>query len=813
MGGHQNSRAPLGGFAFAAGTALATGVGIGDLRLGLPYLGVDLSAAIPLFALLHQPARRWSRILFFAFFVQLLVRLLAAPEAWRAIVETVESLSVSLLVALLLDAFRARPGQAPSVGATLRFAAALVLGAMGGTLVARGPSLLLGVMEPSLLLVLSWVEFALGLAATLPFMVALRRRAHLGIDSRHRALEAVFLLLLCGLFLFLVLEGTDGARSRALLLLVPIFVWSSSRFGRAWATGGNLAFVLVVGRVDLLSSPNLAAAISRYGFVLLVVIASLCLSALLAERDEALRRIRLSEARLSGVLASIPEVVLRVDAQGRCLEKLGVAERFRTGADPRITSVSSLLSPEAARDVLALVRRVLEDGRGRGGRTRDRWEGQERWTEARVVRICGLPRRTDTSIQEAEAESALVTLRDVTDEHLGQQRAAAEEKMQALQKLTGGVAHDFNNLLTTILGNLELLRSDVRAKESFVALEDVARAAGRARELTQHLLAYSERQPLQPQPLHLPTFLASLEVDAASELEAVDILHPENRGPWTICVDPDGLRSALLSLVANARDATGPGQWVRIRADRRQVKEEPGEAPRSCVCIRVEDDGEGMPPSTLSRACDPFFTTRGIERSGLGLSMVRGFARQSGGYFQLRSKEGEGTRAALLLPLFELPTEEGRTFSGPGSVVVVADRDAAARRLAGRQVARLGYLPFEVASPRELEGLLERIGNVALTVVDADFAAMEGFLSARDQARLWLAAPGGPSAPDTVTKPLTPSALRRGLELFLTPRAATPLPELQASWPVDAVTSAWSLEPPDLGPRDRSLEGRPKSEV
>ncbi|MEL6185977.1 MAG: ATP-binding protein, partial [Myxococcota bacterium] len=501
-----------------------------------------------------------------------------------------------------------------------------------------------------------------------------------------------------------------------------------------------------------------------------------------------------------GVLTSIPEVVLRVDAQGRCLEKLGVAERLRAGADPRITSIRSFLSPEAAQDVLALVRRVLEDGRRRGGRTQNRWKGDERWIEARVARISGLPRRTDGSFLEEEPESALVTLRDVTDEHLGQQRAADAEKMQALQKLTGGVAHDFNNLLTTILGNLEMLRPEVRDSDSVQALQDVVLAASRARELTQRLLAYSERQPLQPRPLHLPSFLRDLAA-ARADFEGVELPPPEPGGPWTLCVDPDGLRSALVGLVSNARDASARGRPVRICADRRQVMDEPGQVAQSFVCLAVEDEGEGMSPSTLSRACDPFFTTRGVERTGLGLSMVRGFARQSGGYFQLHSTEGTGTSALLLLPLFELPSEESRPFSGPSSIVVVADPDANVRGLVGRYVSRLGYLPMEVDSRHELESLLRRIGNVALVVVGEELAA-EAMLGARDQARLRLVAGAGVHrpAPDTLVKPLSPGALRQSLELFLSPRAVTPVPELESPWPVATVTSAWALEPPDLGP-------------
>jgi signal transduction histidine kinase len=248
---------------------------------------------------------------------------------------------------------------------------------------------------------------------------------------------------------------------------------------------------------------------------------------------------------------------------------------------------------------------------------------------------------------------------DVTDSRETEAQLRQAQKMEAVGQLTGGVAHDFNNLLAVIMGNAELLQEALRGRPELLELVDVILQAGqRGAGVVEQLLSFSRRQLLSPQPVQLdatvnalaPLLRATLGTSIRLDIDLAERL-PSAR------VDPGQFENALLNLVVNARDALESGGSVRIELDCREHRLElrSGEdllPAGHYLELAVIDDGTGMEAGVLARAFDPFFTTKEPGRgTGLGLSMVFGFARQSGGLARIDSRPGAGTRVSLLLPV------------------------------------------------------------------------------------------------------------------------------------------------------------------
>jgi signal transduction histidine kinase len=239
--------------------------------------------------------------------------------------------------------------------------------------------------------------------------------------------------------------------------------------------------------------------------------------------------------------------------------------------------------------------------------------------------------------------------------------AAQAEKAQALVRLAGGVAHDLNNLLMTILGNSEMLTAKLEAGTSVHEMATlIEEAAQRAAELTRRLLAVSQRLLLRPQPIVVDRFAAGLLERLRDTLGGgVAIEFAGSRDLRPALADPAALEAALLNLATNARDAMPEGGRLLVEADDVQIDEAPARrlvdvAPGAYVTIAVTDSGAGMTPEVARRALDPYFSTkRGGKGRGLGLSMVEGFARQSGGFVTLVSAPGKGTTVTIHLPAAE----------------------------------------------------------------------------------------------------------------------------------------------------------------
>jgi PAS domain S-box-containing protein len=332
------------------------------------------------------------------------------------------------------------------------------------------------------------------------------------------------------------------------------------------------------------------------------------------------------------------------------------------------------------------------------------------------------------------------------------------QKMEAIGQLTGGIAHDFNNLLTGIIGSLEMLNTRI----SQGRIEEVGRyvaaargAARRAAALTHRLLAFARRQPLDPKPTDVNRLVAGMEelirrtMGPAVEVEVVGAA-----GLWATLVDPNQLENALLNLCINARDAMPGGGRLTIETANRWLDERAAQQrdlPHGqYVSLCVTDTGTGMPPEVAARIFDPFFTTKPAgQGTGLGLSMIHGFARQSGGQVRVYTEVGQGTMMCLYLPRHHGFKEADASAeaaevprSAAGETVLVVDDEPTVRMLVADVLEELGYVAVEAGDAATGLGVLQSERRVDLLVTDV---ALPGGMDGRQLAEVARAArPGLP---------------------------------------------------------------------
>ena len=324
--------------------------------------------------------------------------------------------------------------------------------------------------------------------------------------------------------------------------------------------------------------------------------------------------------------------------------------------------------------------------------------------------------------------------RDITEQVAAEEKLRQAQKMEAVGQLTGGLAHDFNNLLTGITGSLELLQTRLKQRRLAEAdryIEAAQGAARRAAALTQRLLAFSRRQTLDPRPTDVNRLVAGLEDLVRRTVgPALEVEFTPADGLWTALVDPHQLENALLNLCINARDAMPNGGRLSIQtanhdftaAEARERDLTPGQY----LSLIVTDTGTGMTAEVMRRAFDPFFTTKPLGAgTGLGLSMVYGFARQSGGQVRIASEPGRGTKVCLILPRHAgeadtaAASEPGAAArSGMGETVLVVDDEATVRMLVCEVLEDLGYHALEAEDGAAGLKLLDSAKRVDLLVTD-----------------------------------------------------------------------------------------------
>jgi PAS domain S-box-containing protein len=379
-----------------------------------------------------------------------------------------------------------------------------------------------------------------------------------------------------------------------------------------------------------------------------------------------------------------------------------------------------------------------------------RHDGLYRWHLTRAVPIRGADGAialwigTSADIQDQKSsEQALADLNATLEEQVRARTAELLEaeatlrqsqKMEAVGQLTGGLAHDFNNLLTGITGSLELLT--VRVAQGRFAdldryLQTAQGAARRAASLTHRLLAFSRRQTLDPKPTDINKLVFGMDelirrtVGPAVTLRVVDA-----PGLWAVLADPNQLENALLNLCINARDAMPDGGDLIIETGNRMLEDAEAKGldlpAGAYVSLSVSDTGGGMPADVIARAFDPFFTTKPIgEGTGLGLSMVYGFARQSGGQARIYSEPGQGAQVCLYLPrhvgddAVSEPSEEGRKAQpGAGETVLVVDDEPSVRMLIHEVLGELGYRVLQAENASAGLKILESNTRIDLLVTD-----------------------------------------------------------------------------------------------
>jgi len=379
-----------------------------------------------------------------------------------------------------------------------------------------------------------------------------------------------------------------------------------------------------------------------------------------------------------------------------------------------------------------------------------RHDGMFRWHITRAVPILGVDGAiafwigTSTDIEDQKSsEKALADLNATLEEQVRARTAQLLEaeatlrqsqKMEAVGQLTGGLAHDFNNLLTGITGSLELLTNRLaqgKMTEVDRYLNVAQGAAKRAASLTHRLLAFSRRQTLDPKPTDINQLVSGMD-DLIRRTVGPEVKVEVDRAPglWTVLADPNQLENALLNLCINARDAMPDGGDLLIATANHTLDETQASALElsgaAYVSLSVSDSGGGMTPDIIARAFDPFFTTKPLgEGTGLGLSMVYGFTRQSGGQARIYSELGQGTQVRLYLPRYvgdishlEPAAATEKVRRGDGETVLVVDDEPSVRLLIQEVLEDLGYHVLEAETGASGLQVLEGIGRVDLLITD-----------------------------------------------------------------------------------------------
>ncbi len=449
---------------------------------------------------------------------------------------------------------------------------------------------------------------------------------------------------------------------------------------------------------------------------------TMTLEALVAERTAELSR---SEARMRLITDSVPALIAYFD-RTRVYHFInrGYAEWFGLDTSrPREVSAKAYLGAATYAGIRHNVARALH-----GETVTFEYDAQLVGGRHAIAQTTLIPEIGDDGSVLGCFELTI----DTAEQKRAQKLIVEAQKMEALGQLTGGLAHDFNNILTVIIGNLTALAElggDRAEIDEYVA--PAVHAARRGSELIKGLLSFSRRQPLDARAVEIAPLLdavarfvqPSLPDDLRLALGASD-------ARLTCWTDSFQLQNALLNLVFNARDAMPAGGEVRLSAAAEVVDDaaalELDVAAGRYVRIQIDDDGCGMDQATLARACEPLFTTKQVGLgTGLGLAMVQGFVRQSGGAMRMHSAPGAGTRVALLIPAAHsaesddlLAPAAAQVPVDPARLALLVDDDADVRKVVRRLLLGLGYAVIEAESATEAVSILDSTPGVALLLSD-----------------------------------------------------------------------------------------------
>ncbi len=489
---------------------------------------------------------------------------------------------------------------------------------------------------------------------------------------------------------------------------------------------------------------------------------------------------------LLAVIEATPDAIFVKDLEGRYVIANQAAARFagRKAAEMVGKNDLELYPEETARRFRADDQAVLSGG------TAMSFEGvatSASGTQAYLV-TKGVYRDTTGNILGIYGISHDITELRKAQDSLEQTRAALfrSQKMEVVGQLTGGIAHDFNNILMVILGNLELLRLRLPEgdDDTVELLDETLRASRHGQDLTGDLLAFSRRRQLNPQPVAINPLVENIVRLLGRTLGAtIRITTTTGRDAGVALVDPAALEAALLNIALNARDAMPDGGTLTIRTSKADITEPPRTDDDLSIgqyaMLAIQDTGTGMLPEVVSRVFEPFFTTKtGGAGSGLGLSMVYGFARQSGGTVNIASEPGRGTTVIIYLPLTR---SEPRSVAHPAATIMpsmvvrtilVVEDEAAVRTTVRRQLETLGHKVQVANSAATALPMLRGPGRPDVLVTDVVLGSGMNGIDLADAARVLQ-----PSLPVIFMSGFTavPEALKRieGLQAPLLSKPST----------------------------------------
>lgn len=456
------------------------------------------------------------------------------------------------------------------------------------------------------------------------------------------------------------------------------------------------------------------------------------------EIDQIARALRLSEERLRLILDAIPAMIAHVDAGQRYrFANRAYAEWFGETKESIVDkSIAEVFGPQAYATIQPHLAEAEQGERVSYEYARKNAEGRTVYARSVVV--------PDVSL-EGGFKGYFVLSIDITEQKASQAALVQAQKMEAVGQLTGGLAHDFNNLLSIIIGNLAALKERLPAGDAACEFVDPAlHAAQRGAELIRRLLTFSRRQTLEPCAVEVGALVHNMTRLLARTLTENVRIHTRlpDKALYAF-VDPHQLENALLNLALNARDAMPSGGDLTIAVSERHIPDSLSmlvELPvGDYVQIDVSDTGCGIEPEALARVFEPFFTTKAFGRgSGLGLSMVYGFVRQSGGNIRVRSTPGAGTTVTFVLPRTEASAEAVQTGDTahlhpqpPKGPVLLVEDEPDVRRIIRLQLTELGYPVIEAGDGLEARSLLEQVDDIAILVTDT---VMPGGLNGRELA-------------------------------------------------------------------------------
>ncbi|MFO1026583.1 MAG: PAS domain-containing protein [Acetobacteraceae bacterium] len=445
---------------------------------------------------------------------------------------------------------------------------------------------------------------------------------------------------------------------------------------------------------------------------------------------------------VSTVLDCAPVPIITMALDGRFTSWNPAAERLLgLTAEEALTGRAPARSPRQLADLTEVLSRITR------GESFANMEIRRRRKEGGEIELLmsGAPLRNPDGI----VEGAVIICLDVTQQRATARQLQQAQKMEAVGQLTGGIAHDFNNLLAVIIGSLDLLLASLTPDEAHRSLVDQAiEAAEKGADLTSRLLAFARRQALRPTPTNIDTLVHEMTPLLQRAVgDAVAIRRTRDDDLWPALVDRAQLESAILNLALNARDAMPSGGTLTIDTCNAHINEIEASQLRDIqagdyVCITVSDNGSGIPPDVQPRVFEPFFTTKEVGKgSGLGLSMVLGFANQSGGRVSLTSFPGNGTSVALYLPRADdeagaLRERRSGAVAGNSELILLVEDDPRLRKITAAAVKALGYRVIAVGDARTAMQALAANPEVKLLFSDVILGGgSSGFDLAREAKR------------------------------------------------------------------------------